>query len=690
MKDLLIAISHHSLRTDGSPADATYLMQLVAALRPPRGKGPSGAIQQVHNLLAYLRSYPELCEGLRTYLLDVVANRSPVRLLTDSGVLANTGLFGELGDRLGNRLLPPVPDNAELVSLVHQVFNRRSDAQWVAAVPIDLWVELFTQLDLRRHLTPAHRLSFRTGLINAVVVLSHRITAIGLEPEIVAKLPELDDLQSPFLAQNDELVRYTQYLRTADPLPPPHTEDHRHVLVLLQQCEAALAYLRKNRQKYGASLRLTHLMRRMSQQISRLRRLIYLAHHLDDKTAYRQLADFMQQIVEDETHRYSLRRVFTQNADLLAAQVVEHAGRTGEHYITTTRPEYAAMFRSAMLGGVVVAFLSLFKNLLYYLKLAPFGQALVYSLNYAAGFIGIYMLHGTLATKQPAMTASRLAAALDAGSAPAGAPPSGGGNLPELAFLIVRTLRTQFIAFVGNLALAFPVATVLAFGFYFIFGRDVVDADKAHHLLHDLDPVSSLALFHAAIAGVFLYLSGLISGYTDNRVIYSRFGDRLRHHRLTLRLLGPTRTDRLAHYLEHSLGSLMGNLIFGFLLGYTAAVGAFFGLPLDIRHITFAAANLGVAGVSLGFDIPLEVWLMSILGIVGIGFFNFAVSFGLALFTAIQARGVRFSQTPTLLLLLLSILRRHPLDFLYPPAQARIPAEFFADYDLRTGKRKPA
>ena len=90
---------------------------------------------------------------------------------------------------------------------------------------------------------------------------------------------------------------------------------------------------------------------------------------------------------------------------------------------------------------------------------------------------------------------------------------------------------------------------------------------------HDLDPVGSLALFHAAIAGVYLFLSGLIAGYYDNKAIYRQIPQRLAAVPWLNRLLGEARTRRFAHYVEHNLGGLAGNFYFGLFRGVTGTIG---------------------------------------------------------------------------------------------------------------------
>lgn len=87
----------------------------------------------------------------------------------------------------------------------------------------------------------------------------------------------------------------------------------------------------------------------------------------------------------------------------------------------------------------------------------------------------------------------------------------------------------------------------------------------------------------------------------------------------------------------------MGNFLFGVFLGSTATIGYIFGLPIDIRHIAFASANLahGLFNISAD-DISWSLILISILGVALIGLVNLIVSFSLALFVALRSKEVRF------------------------------------------------
>ena len=347
------------------------------------------------------------------------------------------------------------------------------------------------------------------------------------------------------------------------------------------------------------------------------------------------------------------------NTDLLTIQVTEHAGRSGEHYVAGNRREWLDMFRSASGAGVVVGFMAMIKILFSKLLLAPFGFAFLYSLNYSLGFMLVHIVHCTIATKQPAMTAALIARTLDQNR----------HDLDDLCELVIQVIRTQFIAIVGNILVAMPSACLIAWAWSGITGHHFVDAAKAQHLLNDINPLASLALLHAAIAGVCLFLSGLISGYYDNKASYSNIPQRLLQLRGMNRLFGRERWARMTEYIGNNLGALAGNFYFGIMLGSIGQIGVFLGLPIDIRHVTFSSANFAFALVGLDFQIGPQVWLVSLGGIVLIGIVNLAVSFSLALFVAMRSRNVSFDHSRALLALLGRRFVQRTRDFFFPPRE---------------------
>ena len=637
--------------------DASDLITLVRYLRPRRPDAHD-AHEPLKVLIDVLRSRPVLADGLRNYLSSLLAARNHSFLYAESGILANTGFFTELRHRIGNRVLPPALDPLFLRDLFDEVFEDDEDGEWLAAVPASLWQSLHDVLGLSE-VTPG-QLQIRRELGEALRVLACRLAALGLEPEMVRYYPALAQYESPFLAQQRELDQFVAQMQEAQidalvPLP-----DAAHADVLLDQCREALQRIRKLSRDSGAAVKLSWHLTRAFQIIDRM---VLMLDLLTPTPPEKQLSDatsFLVELVRAECRRNSVRDLVTSVTDLLSLQVTEHASKTGEHYVTRDRSEFFAMWRAAAGAGVIVGFMALCKNWLAMLHLPPFWEAMAFSLNYGLGFVLVHLLGFTIATKQPAMTAATLAAAFDDKN-------NGPSPLEELCEIIVQVCRSQFIAIVGNVVLAFITSLAITWVWRLSFGGAPVSEDKAHHLMHDLHPLLSMALPHAAIAGICLFLSGLVSGYYDNKAIYNRVPDRLRRVRWLSKLLGPQRLDGLANYVEHNLGALAGNMMFGFMLGCMGMIGFMLGLPLDIRHVTFGAANLAYSLQALDFQVYWLDAAILALGVLLIGLTNLAVSFSLALKVALKSRRVRFAQTRGLARLLLRRVLARPRDFFWPP-----------------------
>ena len=117
---------------------------------------------------------------------------------------------------------------------------------------------------------------------------------------------------------------------------------------------------------------------------------------------------------------------------------------------------------------------------------------------------------------------------------------------------------------------------------------------------------------------------------------------------------------------------LTGNVVLGFLLGSAGVVGKIFGLPIDIRHIAFSSAHVGVAALDAPHLLDVRESLVVLVGVLGIGFVNFLVSFGLTLAVTLKSRRVTAVQFRRLALFLARRFLRNPLAWLIPPRQPRI------------------
>ena len=684
-------------RLDPDSDRIDLLVDLLDRLRPRRARDHDYAIAQVRTLAQLLKGHPGQAWALRRYLTRLLETRRHTSLYSDVGILSNDGFFTELKKRIAYRILPPALDELYLSDTLDQVLCRDDDYQWIRAVPNADWLELFDVVanavppeGLEPDAEPARaRQVVLAGLLDAIRTLSCRVCALGLEPRLIHAHMEIEEVDSPFLMQNIEANKYLDDYGRLTAGEIDTMEDARHLLVMLDQCEDVVLKIRRGALASGTSVALTYLLVALTQSIDRLRKLLFLVDTSGElpsaptvdvealaneatppsepPTSLRRAAavDLAQELAEAHNTKYEVRGLLRDNIDLLARNVTENASRTGEHYIAERRADLRGMFASSAGAGIVIGFMALIKILISYQHQAPLIEALFYSTNYAAGFMLVHVLHFTIATKQPAMTAARIAAALhdtaQRGSSRRHV------DVDSMAALVNKVFRTQIVAVLGNLATVIPVAWALALAWYWIFGTHLVTPAKAEHLIADSHPWHSLALLHAAIAGVWLFVSGLVSGYYDNKALYTRMGQRVEQLRWLRRLLGEERRTRFARYVEDNLGGLMGNFVFGVLMGITATVGYLLGLPLDVRHVTFSAANFAIGFVGLGQRLDPDPIAITFLGIALIGMVNLLVSFGLALWVALRARKVRFHHGLKLLRALGRRLRAAPLDFFIGP-----------------------
>lgn len=648
--------------------EPSVLKRLIDTLRVSEkdvAQSTQAANDNIRALIELLKAHPEYGAGLAAFILKLLNQYQQISLFTDTGILSDQGFFNSLSKLIGHRFLPLLPQEDSIVELVDYLFDQRHDKRWLASIDEQLWdtlVNLIVVDDAHMSLVA----TAKNNLLNAMVILSYRISGIGLHPELMEAYPQVLGYSASFVAQNQEAVLFVNQYRQAHELDslkdvtPEQEVSVAPLLVMVEQCEDIVINIRKRIYKTGISIRMTNMMLRLEQSLHRIRILSELLAD-DHKNRDKAIIELTQAIIMSARRRYSIGYLIDNNTKLLSRKVTENASLVGEHYISTDKAGYKAMFKKASIGGFVIAFMATIKILSYSLILAPIGRAFVNSMIYGLGFVFIHVIHGTVATKQPAMTAAAIASTISDSSG------KKSHQLSKLSELIVDILRTQFVAIMGNVLIAMPIALLISLGWWQMTGEPMIGAKKATHLLHDLDPIHSLALPHAAIAGVFLFLSGLIAGYYDNLAVYNHIGARITRHKLLNRLLPKGWVERLGSFVEANLGAIMGNFLFGVFLGSTATIGYILGLPIDIRHIAFSSANFVHGLINLPTSqLSPSLILISLLGVALIGMVNLMVSFSLALIVALRAKEVKFMEWGRLARLLFTHLVTHPKDFVWP------------------------
>lgn len=644
---------------------STLFIELINALRPGRHQPVS---ERLTTLLGMLAQDKQLVSGLQQMFVYLFNTRDSQSVFTSVGILSGGTFFSELFRQLRHRILPPLPEKRSMNYLLEHAFYKKDDYKWVREIPDELWIEFFRIAagGMAKSDTPLQQY-----LINTLTILSYRVSYLGLEEELSQQLKSSEEVVTPFIEQNRKIQTFIHLVRHGNSSEVYLRSSAQDVIDQLNECEQIIADIRANTGKYGTSLGQSYLLLRTGQQLKRMFIITRFLtpgdlpqHSLENSVM------LFEEIIENINKRYSISDLYRKNSDMLAYQIAEHKSASGEHYITTTRSEYSGFFYSAAAGGVIIAFAALVKALLHKVHMPLFWQYFFYGLNYAIAFVALFITGASLATKQPTMTASALASSLDTRK--------GGVSFQGLALTFGKVWRSQFASFVGNLIVVFPLAYLLSVAWQYLTGTPLLhDRHEALQSLRDQNPLTSLAWIYASITGVCLFTSGIISGYVDNKVIYGNLGARIKEHRGLRRIFKGSTLSRIADFMVRNLGGITGNVALGFMLGYAKLVGEFFGIPFDIRHITISTAYFAFGVDGLSNQLDAYDWIWTTIGVIGIGFFNFLISFSLAFYVAVRSRGVALSRLPLAGKLIWKYLVRFPQDFIYPPKNDRKESDVF-------------
>jgi site-specific recombinase len=640
----------------------TYLVDLFRRIRPDDHADIRQAETNFQSVLYQLQQDRSFLFSLRRAILTQFQHTRIVPALTESGIVTSRGFIQELLKKLQRKMLPELQDPDDFLYTLNRVFFDKGDHVWVEGIDPSLWAAFFDTLGIQVNLAEPWLIR---ELNTALQVLSVRLSSLGLEKEVRQPMDAENSASYPFMEQGRLVSLYMEMQAENRPTADSATLLN-NISESLHNCRQSIQWIRNRRTDQGTSLAQTYLLVLMEQQIHRM----FIIVDILDKGNDFQTGRFVQyftMLVRNENRKNSLREFLSQTFSLLAYQIAEHKGKKGRHYITRTPAEYVKLFRSSMAGGFIVSFVAIFKNLLGLLPFPPFWQGLAYSINYSAGFVLMDLTGATLATKQPAYTASTVAQSLD--------PRKQGGqpDLRNLAVTVAGIVRSQTASFAGNLLVVFPLAYVLAWGYHALTGVKIAEGPAADQLLLNQHPWKSLSLLYACVTGFFLFLSGLIAGYVENQVIYGRIPERLVAHPYLGATMHAGRLEKLAGFIRRMAGPLTGSIALGFFLGTAGPLGKILAIPLDIRHITISAGNIGIALYGMDHLVPLGYLLTVVAGTLMIGFLNFFVSFSLAFSVAIRSRRIDLREYKAFLGILWSYFRKYPADFLRPPKMPRSP-----------------
>lgn len=638
-----------------------WLIALAAWLR--------GDCSSVHATLSRLELFLDLMEArpdrraqFQAWWRVLLKSMDGTSLLADYGFSSRSAFVSEFAERLRHKLLPATPETTDAAALFSLVFPVSFDARWLAALSENHLCRLGQLLTApssgRTEEVGAGLTAWRVMVLEALTFCTSQVRATGFSPELRQRMsaPARQGRAFHALARDLESARdaYLAACGQRDADVGARLENFRE---RLDACRQAAATVYTHLDQHGISINLVFQLRQLRERVIRIRSLLdcLFSEHPGQSSAR-----LMAHLVEVGQDRRSLRALISSNTSLLATRVAERSSRTGEHYITRTATEYRIMVRQALGGGALTAVTTWLKFLIMAWGLSSFWSGFWSGAMYAASFIVIQLLHFTLATKQPAMTAPAMAAKLKDLQAPQA--------LAVFTDEVSHLVRSQVAAVLGNVLMVFPAVLLLAFGLHQGLGRPMIDATQAEYVLHSLNLLGPCLLF-AAFTGALLFASSIIAGWVENWFVLHRLDSALRFNPRITGLLGRARAQRWSAFALANVSGFAANISLGFMLGLVPAVTGFLGLALEVRHVTLSAGQLAAACAALGWDVvrqPDFWWCMAAIPLIG--GLNLGASFYLAFRVALRAHNVSHVERASVRQAIYQRWREAPSSFFWPPA----------------------
>ena len=613
---------------------------------------PRPALRLKH-LLNQIERHAALRVQVQTLRVAFWRDIDAASLMADFGFGARVSFAGELWSRVQAQILPGTPATSELAVLFPMLF-KAEDAVWIEALDAD------TAARAARWLGPPEG-SLRTTLLESMMRLASTVQAAAFTPALRQRMAAAALAERPFHRLGAAVSALADTIAIGN--KEAALREAAFLRALLDAGRHAAASVMSHLEQHGVSVDIVYELDQLNGRLARIERLLDSLLAPDAESAITEGRHLLVELLGVLHEQQGVRALLSHHYSLLARQVAERSAETGKHYIARDRAEHSDMLRRAAGGGVVVAGTTMAKFAIALLGMTAFWGGFWAGAMYSASFVLIMLLHWTLATKQPAMTAAAMAATLPAGSA------ATDDEVASFVDRVAQLMRSQIAGIIGNLAAVTPVVLLVQWLSKLAFGDTMLAASDAEHVLHNLTLLGPTAIF-AAFTGVLLFGSSLFAGWAENWFVFHRLDSAIAWNPRIVAVLGSARAARWARWWRFNVSGLAGNVSLGMMLGLVPALLGFVGLPVEVRHVTLATGQLAAAASTLGWPVlasPIFWWCVA--GIAVIGILNLGVSFYLAFKVALRSRGVQVKDRGRIAAALRTRLRRAPLSFLWPPRE---------------------
>jgi site-specific recombinase len=627
----------------------------IPELRPsatPLGK--AGAMWRRERVwVSILEASPELRDRYHAGIAAILEETDAVSLFAQSGLPNDRGLLSETFDRFFNIVLPAPREETDLAKLFLRLFPTTKEVDRFFSQTPEQLKELACQIAP----VEIHEAWERpnAALRDAFYLLAARVQGLGLSENLRVRGQGGPVHLSPF----HRLMRATDSVLEA-------AEEHESIAQTAQDWKASVADCRAELQAIvnhldtrGVNLDVVYALDVIEQSLKRMELIsgIVVSQPGQPKliTSIRLLRDVIRGRLSDR----SLRGLASSSFRLLAKKIVEWAGKTGEHYVTNNRVEYRQMWYAAFGGGILTVATAAIKMMVTHRGLPPFVEGFLAGLNYAVSFVLMHIFHLALATKQPSMTGAALANIVHRCQDES--------RIDELVSYVQRIVRSQLAAAFGNIIAVGAGAVIFSVVWKKTFGAPFLPVETAEYAVKSMNPIASGTIFFAILTGVILWLSSLAGGWIENWAVYHQLPRAIAEHRFGA-AFKPDTMQKFSEAFARNVAPWGGSIVLGFMLGMTPSLGHFFGLPLDVRHVTLSTGTLALGVTSRGAEVLGKgVLIWAALGIAVTFVMNLGVSFYLALRLALRAQDISSTENREILRTLWHRFWAAPRDFFLPP-----------------------
>jgi site-specific recombinase len=604
------------------------------------------------SVVEYLENNQPERSGIQLALALLLKELGSISLLAETGIPSDHSLFAEFVVRLVAKFLPLARNESDASRLLISLYSSKERVQQFSDIPPELFTRMIAACS-----PPDSSLGWSkqiSDLREALRLLAIRISWLGLKPEMRDRSRAAGVSDSPFhelLSRTEELLR------------PGPAETRADVLLwesVVCRCGEEVAAVNQHMESAGVSVELVFDLKKISVCFARMEALVAVLRPATAADGMQATRHLFELLMAGRNSDRSLAALLRENLSLVARKTVERTGRSGEHYIAHNRSEYWQMWRAAIGGGLLTVFTAAIKMRIVEAQLPPFVEGFASGTNYAVSFVLLQIFGLVLATKQPAATAATFAGIVRDNR--------GVERSSKIANLVSHITSTQLAAALGNVLAVSAGAVLFEKLWVVMFAHSYLPAESATYVYQTLHPFASYTGLYAVITGIILWMAALAGGWCENFATYYRITEAVVQHPLGSRI-HPGTMRKLAQILEHNLGGWSTSIILGYLLGFTPVLGHFFGLPLDVRHVTLSSGTLALAAARFGTESLGRAWFYSAVEGIGVVFvLNLGVSFIIAGMVALRAYDLTLTEQFAILRFLCWEAIKSPLRFVWPPA----------------------